>query len=628
MVRQPFYSTLEPQLITSTKEVLCKPASAEPDQNCCKRGFKELFCCLSVRQKICYGYALAVGIALLGMLPTRLMEAYYENYTREILVQTHTAVVTMRKLEASVLQAQNHERMLAALLTNPQKFEHEYSETIEALDNAYRLLGEAKSALAAVQAHQESNFDDISSKRVIQGIPVYQDTVADYSQALKAVVQQVKPSRITLSDVGVAQQALLSFTSSEESLKFHDFSQELTKVVNHIHSEEAKVFQFRDWVDVLGQVIQLMSLMVAVAIAIVLAVYTSRALARPLEATTAIAEQVARESNFDLRAPITTKDEIGSLANSLNHLIERVAKRTQQLQDAKEVAEAASLSKSRFLANMSHELRTPLNAIIGLSQILQDDARDLGLDEQDFISDLESINESGKHLLTLINDVLDLSKIEAGKMTLYPETFEIGTLIDEVVHTVQPLVEKNGNILEVHYGKQLSTMHADQTKVRQVLFNLLSNAAKFTKQGKVTLIVTHQPNGFELSCAPQEPETFGTNHYSGNPKSKIPNPKPSQWVCFCVSDTGIGMTDEQQQRLFQAFTQGDSSTTRKYGGTGLGLAISRHFCLMMGGEISVESKVGQGSTFIVRLPVGHCRAIELLESQIRKNQEGVSASTT
>jgi signal transduction histidine kinase len=179
-------------------------------------------------------------------------------------------------------------------------------------------------------------------------------------------------------------------------------------------------------------------------------------------------------------------------------------------------------------------------------------------------------------------------------------------------------VENNENVLEVHCDEQLGTMHADQTKLRQVLFNLLSNAAKFTKQGKMTLTVTRERSNVGRRSATQKPEVVATEKHSRNPKSKIQgasysrgdlrnpapqNPKSSEWVCFRVQDTGIGMSDEQQQRLFQSFTQGDASTTRKYGGTGLGLAISRRFCQMMGGEITVESKVGEGSTFTVYLPV-------------------------
>jgi hypothetical protein len=326
---------------------------------------------------------------------------------------------------------------------------------------------------------------------------------------------------------------------------------------------------------------------------------------------TQVAQEVARESNFTLRAPVTTDDEIGSLATSLNQLIERVSERTQELQQAKEAAEAASYAKSRFLANMSHELRTPLNAIIGYSQLLQLDARDLEINDQEFISDLQSINEAGKHLLELINDILDLSKIEAGKMALHLETFELLALINSVVTTVKPLIEDNGNALEVHCDEQLGTMHTDQTKLRQVLFNLLSNAAKFTKQGKVTLTITHEPNDFVSSIRQELKGVVADEHCSlskshssstvGREQSQ--NPESPTWIGFSVQDTGIGISDEQQQRLFQAFTQGDASTTRKYGGTGLGLAITHHFCQMMGGDIVVESQVGEGSTFTVHLPV-------------------------
>ncbi|MDX1664155.1 MAG: PAS domain S-box protein [Candidatus Promineifilaceae bacterium] len=239
-------------------------------------------------------------------------------------------------------------------------------------------------------------------------------------------------------------------------------------------------------------------------------------------------------------------------------------------EEAQKVAEAASAAKSTFLANMSHELRTPLNAIIGYSEMLIEDAAFDGFDE--LVPDLEKIHSAGRHLLQLINDVLDLSKIEAGKMELYLERFSVPDMVQEVTFTIQPLVDQNGNELVVEVDETVGAMRADLTKVRQALFNLLSNASKFTEGGTVRLAVaTEQRDG-------------------------------ADWLAFTVADTGIGMTEEQMDKLFQPFTQADASTTRKYGGTGLGLAITRRFCEMMGGHVTVESEPGVGSTFTIHLP--------------------------
>ena len=255
----------------------------------------------------------------------------------------------------------------------------------------------------------------------------------------------------------------------------------------------------------------------------------------------------------------------------------------EALQAANSQLTEASQHKSQFLANMSHELRTPLNAIIGYSEMLQEEAEDLDADT--FLPDLRRINGAGKHLLGLINDILDLSKIEAGRMDLYLETFEIGQLVQDVAAIVQPLVEKNGNTLVVACPDDLGTLHADQTKVRQALFNLMSNAAKFTDHGRI-----------ELSVERREPRE---GDESSPPLSTLDSPL----VTFAVSDTGIGMTDEQLGRLFEAFSQAEASTRSTYGGTGLGLAISRHFCRLMGGDLTVTSVHGQGSTFTIRLPL-------------------------
>ncbi len=242
-----------------------------------------------------------------------------------------------------------------------------------------------------------------------------------------------------------------------------------------------------------------------------------------------------------------------------------------ELSRARRTAEEANSAKSQFLANMSHELRTPLNAIIGYSEMVEEEVRELGHEELG--PDLQKIQSAGKHLLALINDILDLSKIEAGKTELFLEEFEIAEMVRDVATTVKPLVEKNGNRLVVEVAAP-GRMRADLTKVRQMLLNLLSNASKFTERGTITLRVTR-----DAQRAAQDE------------------------VVFQVSDTGIGMTPEQMAKLFEAFSQAEVSTSKKYGGTGLGLAISRRFAQMMHGDVTVASEPGKGSTFTVRLPV-------------------------
>ena len=242
----------------------------------------------------------------------------------------------------------------------------------------------------------------------------------------------------------------------------------------------------------------------------------------------------------------------------------------EEVSKAKEVAETANKTKSLFLANMSHELRTPLNAILGYSDMLHEQAVEEHLDE--FGADLEKIGAAGKHLLELINNILDLSKIEAGKMELFLESFDVAKMIEEVVATVGTLVAKNTNTLHIACAPDLGVMHADLTKVRQGLLNLLSNAAKFTRGGDIRLEASRQVMDGRA------------------------------WIVFRLSDTGIGMTPEQIVKLFQAFSQADVSTTRKFGGTGLGLALTRRFCQMMGGDVTVHSVAGEGSLFTLKLP--------------------------
>jgi signal transduction histidine kinase/ActR/RegA family two-component response regulator len=306
---------------------------------------------------------------------------------------------------------------------------------------------------------------------------------------------------------------------------------------------------------------------------------------------------VSVAKNYAVRAVKTSDDETGRLIDGFNTMLSEIQHRDKALQranndlktqtkelegeiiqrkrmqeellKAKDAAEEASHAKSAFLANMSHELRTPLNAIIGYSEILEEEVRESGPPEN--VRDLQRIQAAGKHLLSLINGVLDLSKIEAGKMALHLETFAVEPLVEEMVTTLQPAAERNSNRLMMRMAGDVGSMYADVTKVRQILFNLLSNACKFTEHGTVTLDVERR-RGIE------------------------------DRLVFRVSDTGIGMTPQQQSNLFQYFTQADTSTARKYGGTGLGLAISQRFTHMMRGEIDVASSSGEGSVFTLELP--------------------------
>ncbi|MCC7275923.1 MAG: response regulator, partial [Alphaproteobacteria bacterium] len=284
--------------------------------------------------------------------------------------------------------------------------------------------------------------------------------------------------------------------------------------------------------------------------------------------------------DLEARIPAGGNDEIGNMARALVVFrdnargiraarVEAEAAR-DEAETARAAAERATQTKSEFLANMSHELRTPLNAIIGYSEILLEEAEDQGLD--DFAPDLERIRTAGKHLLTIINDILDLSKIEAGRMDVHIEDVDLPFLVKEVETLIRPLAEKNGNVLELVLADDVARMRSDGQKIKQCLLNLGSNAAKFTSDGRIRLVMERT-----------------VEHGVGG-------------VRFAVEDTGIGMTEEQMGKLFRAFTQADSSTTKKYGGTGLGLAICRHFATMLGGDITVHSTVGVGTTFSMWLP--------------------------
>lgn len=315
---------------------------------------------------------------------------------------------------------------------------------------------------------------------------------------------------------------------------------------------------------------------------------------KPLSNLSQAVEEVGK-GNLDILIKRQSEDEIGDLAASFANMVRQLSSREATLRElnenlevrvkertiklkslqlgleqARDAADEANQAKSAFLANMSHELRTPMNAILGYSEMLMEEAEDL--EQEDLIPDLKKIHQSGTHLLSLINDVLDLSKIESGKMEAFAEEIDLDVLMDDVCATAHPLLEKNKNVLAIERNKDLSIAYQDVTKLRQTLFNLLSNAAKFTRDGTITLRVTR------------------TDQDDVN------------WLSFAVSDTGIGIAEDKIENIFEEFSQADNSTTRDFGGTGLGLAISKRFCELLGGDLSVHSELGKGSTFTILIP--------------------------
>jgi signal transduction histidine kinase len=299
----------------------------------------------------------------------------------------------------------------------------------------------------------------------------------------------------------------------------------------------------------------------SIALALGLGYVISWSLVGPVKEIEAKLNQVAT-GDFTQRVEVTNRDELGALAADVNRMSEELGRLYQQ-------QELASKHKSQFLTNMSHELRTPLNAIIGLTEMMVTNAVRFGTEKAQ--EPLRRVNAAGTHLLSLINEVLDLSKIEAGKLDLNLESIDLTRLIDEVIGTAGQLAEKNQNRLTVEADENAGAITAVSMRLKQILLNLLSNACKFTKEGEVALRVRKVAEGRD-------------------------------WVELAVADTGIGLTTEQQAKLFQDFTQADSLTARRYGGTGLGLALSRKLTRMMGGDVTVTSEMGKGSVFTVRLP--------------------------
>ncbi len=542
-----------------------------------------------LHQRLSWSYWAAIAVGVVGAMAGVALSHHNRVQSLEQLKAAETQIDHLSRFKVAALEAEIYRLRLADTLPNTQQWNLERTS----LENH---LLEGRKLLEQITAQVDRGLLDGEVD-----ITPLQSVFQNYAALIEADLQK---QQIPLETLDTVQKALSPETPVQSRQGVNaTFLQSLQQLNQEIITQQQQVQQQQqqgqlslEQAQKLGQwIVGLSFLLSAILIGVVTFTMT-HTVSKPLNQLAQKMQQVAQKLQVEWRSPLNNPTpEIRSLAASLYHLFDQVSQQIQQLQQSKATAEQASVAKSQFLANMSHELRTPLNAILGYSEMLCDDAQDLGNTEM--MEDLRMINTAGRHLLSLINDILDLSKIEAGRMNVYLETFNLKQLIDHIVATVKPLIAQNENELEVHYYFPQETIHSDATKVKQVLLNLLSNAAKFTQKGKITLTVSLE---YCRSSASLEYQS---------------------WICFNIQDTGIGMSSQQQQRVFEAFIQADSSTPHRYGGTGLGLAISRHFCKLMGGElILVDSQIGKGSLFKMRLPtltqpstealVHHCELAE------------------
>ena len=547
-----------------------------------KTGSKNLLSSIGIRKKIGFGYALAISIATVGVLTGRIFELNYKHQIRSQIEQAQEQVDLLTNLTKKVLKVSILQKELPSLINNRTILEKKISLELSSFYEVNTIVKQLESILEIGDKSVNQNTDYVQLQEFIQ---TYTNPIKVYIEQLESLIPEIKQIPPQTKVETSSLPSLSKIINSEVAIKLEKLSQDSEQLAIVAHQRVEQGFKDYQKVEELGIQILIGSLLLSVITAVMMSIYTSKSIATPLKVITKVAQQVTEEANFELKLPVTTDDEIGELTVSLNELIGKVGEYTEQLQEAKLKAEAANRSKSAFLATMSHELRTPLNAIIGYSDLLYEDAVEAGY--EDFISDLERIKLAGTHLLEMISDILDISKIEAGQVTLYLESIEVNKLVQDVVGTAKNLTEKNRNKFKLLLGKNLGNMYADMPKVRQVLINLLGNAAKFTEDGVITLSVEKIKNK-RLK-----------NHQNQNSGNII---NPQNYIVFRVIDTGIGMTEEQLKHIFQPFTQADASTTRRYGGTGLGLAICQRLCERMGAEIAVKSKSGKGSTFTVWFP--------------------------
>jgi len=529
---------------------------------------------LNVGQKIGRGYAIILGIAVTGTIVGAIIGNFHQQHSRKLLEDVLQEITLVDNVERNLIQAHLHHYRLVDLLQQPDHFQKEYAHFYKHITAFRQSWSELEKSYAQPEVEETSEEIEVYNK-----LKNNQLLIEKYFQEAENIMQPINSVIMSTEDIDLAGKLLLDFDFNDSSIIVGNFSkdlEELRAVIAEEKQETTAIFETTErlWIQIL-----IISMILSIAIAIFLAIYTSRAITRPLEQLTTVAKKVTQESNFALQAPITTQDEIGLLATSFNQLIKQVRHLLDEQKQAKEAADAANLAKSQFLANISHELRTPLNGILGYTQILER-SPDITAEQE---KGIKIIHTCGSHLLTLINDILDISKIEAQKMELYPEDFHLPSFLLEVTEICEIRAQKQGIAFIYQPNTELPTaIHADEKRLRQVLINLLSNAIKFTDNGSVTFkvsVISH--SSFVMS---EEQRT--------NDKGQTTNYK----IKFEIEDTGIGIAPEELDKIFEPFEQVGHDSS-KVEGTGLGLSITPKILKLMGSQLQVKSSLGVGSTF-------------------------------